>query len=330
MVCVTLAARQVDPRRLWDELLTLNPLLLVPAAACTFVGYATRTVRWRSILGQDAPCEIRALFSILMIGFTTNNLVPARLGELVRAFLLSRRTGVRKTFALATIFLERLFDGLALVTLLSVLAAFFIDLPGWGREVELFSVLVFVGIALAIAVILVRPDVARVAFETSIRPLPNSLAGWGRGAAAAFFRGLSSMRRPTVLGQTAALSLAVWVLEWASYAILSSGFQLGLSGPDAALACAFLLVVVNLGIMIPSSPGYVGTFQFFGVEALKVFGVAPEVALAFMIVAHLSQYIVVTSIGIALILRQHLSLSGLTADATRDAESTDDPMSASA
>jgi uncharacterized membrane protein YbhN (UPF0104 family) len=119
------------------------------------------------------------------------------------------------------------------------------------------------------------------------------------------------MRRLNVVLSTSLLSMAVWTIEWAAYYAVASAFDLGLSSIDLAAACAFLLVVVNLGIMLPAAPGYVGTFQFFAVSSLGVWGIPKEPALAVAIVAHLAQYVLVTAIGLAFFGREHVSLRSM-------------------
>jgi len=319
LLCLGLTFYPVDLGGLYGALAAANYLLVLPAAACWLVGYLVRTVRWREILAESARCRFAVLFGILMAGFATNNLLPARLGEFTRAYLLQRRVGVRKTFLLASIFLERVFDGLILVALLSLLSLN-IDLPGWGREVELLAAGMFLGIAAGVVLLLAQRDLAERLVLILLRPFPTRLSHWTTNAFRAFLLGLATMRRPRVLLRTAALSVAVWSLEWSSYYILSSAFPLGLDDATRAKACALLLVLVNLGIMLPSSPGYVGTFQFFAVAALAVFGVEREVALALAIVAHLSQYLLVTLIGVAYFGREHVSLRSLSADAAREPE----------
>src|SRR5215207_11573094 len=116
------------------------------------------------------------------------------------------------------------------------------------------------------------------------------------------------MRRLDVVAGSAVLSLVVWCIEWCAYILVASAFSLGLTTAQLAAACAFLLVVVNLGIMLPAAPGYVGTFQFFAVSSLAVWGIPREPALAVAIVAHLAQYILVTAIGLAFVGREHVSL----------------------
>ncbi len=316
VVFLGLAFYRVNFQELLGALAAANYVLVLPAMLLWFVGYVTRTLRWRAILtGANAGSSVD-LFGVLMVGFATNNLLPARLGEFARAFLLRRRTGLRKTFVLASIFLERVFDGLALVAVILVLSAL-VELPGWGREVELAATVLFVGIAVGIMVLLYQNELAERVVAFAARPLPGRIATFTVGAFGAFVHGLSPMRRPGVVLGTTLLSLLVWAIEWGAYFTVASAFNLGLSAVQLAAACAFLLVVVNLGIMLPAAPGYVGTFQFFAVSALAVWGVPREPALAVAIVAHLTQYVLVTAIGLFFFGREHISLRSM-ADVSRD------------
>jgi uncharacterized protein (TIRG00374 family) len=312
VVCLWLAFYQVDFRELLGALAGADYRWLVPAAMFWLLGYAVRTLRWRLILTGAETGSLFDLFGVLMAGFATNNLLPARLGELARAYLLRRRTGLRKTFVLASIFLERVFDGLALVTIIVALSVF-MDLPTWVRDVEAAATVLFVGVALGVSILLYRHELAARMVAYAARPLPRRLATFTVGAFGSFVHGLSSMRNPGVVAGTAVLSLVVWSLEWAAYVSVASAFNLGLSPAQLAAACAFMLVVVNLGIMLPAAPGYVGTFQFFAVAALGVWGVPREPALAVAIVAHLVQYLLVTSIGLVFFGREHVTLRSMAA-----------------
>ena len=319
LVCLGLAFYRVDVAALYGALAGASYVLVAPAALCTLAGYLLRTARWRVILAEAAACRFATLFSVLMIGFATNNVLPARLGEFARAYLLRRRTGTRKTFVLASIFIERMFDGLVLVGVLAGLSAF-VDLPGWGREVELVAGLLFLGVVAVVVALLTQGALVERLFTLALSPVPERPAAWATAAFASFLAGLSTLRRPSVLVRAAGLSAAVWSLEWGSYFVLAAAFDLGLTMAERAAACALLLAVVNLGIMLPAAPGYVGTFQVFAVAALGAFGVGREVALAMAIVAHLMQYVLVTAIGLALLAREHISLHSLSSDATRDAD----------
>jgi uncharacterized protein (TIRG00374 family) len=340
LVCLVVAFNRINFGELAGALASANYLLVAPALLLWLVGYIARTLRWRAILAGARPGPLGALFGVLMVGFATNNVLPARLGEFARAYLLRQKTGLRKTFVLASIFLERVFDGLALVAVILVLSAV-VKPPGWDQEtdvaamvslLELLATVIFVGVTVMIAAVLIRRDLSTRLVGSVAGMLPGRVARFVNGAFGAFVNGLSSMRRPKVVLATAVLSLVVWAIEWTAYVMIASAFNLGLSGIQLAAACALLLVVVNLGIMVPAAPGYVGTFQVFAVAALAVWGVPREQALAVAIVAHLAQYVLVTAIGLAFFGREHLSLRAMAVasrarddvDGDGDGEASDD------
>lgn len=309
-VFLVLAVRGIDPAELADQLRRVNYLWIVPSAICTALGYVLRTVRWRTILSGNARAPLGVLFGILMMGFATNNLLPGRLGELWRAYLLGRRRNVRKTFALASVFVERIFDGLVLVAVLEVISTS-VALPGWGQQVQLVSAIVFVLATVVVALLVWAPNIARspVVFVSSAAPQRISI--WVLGSFDAFVDGLRVLRRPSVLIQASVASLGIWALEGGSYFFLSQGLDLGLSTAARIPAMALTLVSINLGIMVPSAPGYVGTQEFFGTSALAVFHVTAESALALVLISHAMQYALVTSTGLIFFAREHLSPTDL-------------------
>jgi hypothetical protein len=190
----------------------------------------------------------------------------------------------------------------------------------------------FVGVTFGVIVLVYRHELVARLVELVARPLPGRFSAFAVGAFGAFVSGLGPMRRAEVVVGSSLLSVAVWGIEWAAYVFVASAFSLGLTTGQLAAACAFLLVVVNLGIMLPAAPGYVGTFQFFAVSALAVWGVPREPALAVAIVAHLAQYVLVTAIGLVFFGREHLSLSTVAAVSREsgdgDREAADDAAAA--
>jgi len=122
VVFLVLALQRVDLTGFVDELRGVNYVWLLPSAVCTLVGYVLRTARWRIILSGAARAPLSTLFPVLIMGFAINNLLPGRLGEFWRAYLLGRKRNVPKTFALASVVVERVFDGLTLIALLAVVS----------------------------------------------------------------------------------------------------------------------------------------------------------------------------------------------------------------
>src|SRR5205807_1885825 len=139
------------------------------------------------------------------------------------------------------------------------------------------------------------------------RPLKPKHVSWADDRLEAFIDGLAPLRRPNVLLLAALFSVGVWLLEGASYLLLSRGVNLGLAPGLELPGIGLALVTINLGIMVPSGPGYVGTQEFFGTAALNVVGANPQSALALVVVSHVVQYALVTCLGLVFFAREHLS-----------------------
>jgi uncharacterized protein (TIRG00374 family) len=311
---------KTDLNELGQALRSANYLYVAPAVLCTFTSYVLRAFRWRRILAPTKRIPFGELFPVLMIGFMANNVLPARLGEFVRAYQLGRKENISKTLSFATIMLERLLDGIILVLILALLSLA-LPLPGWGAEIAYLASAVFLAAAVGVIAILLREDLARRIIHLVMQPLPSRLAGLVAEKAGAFILGLHALRRKRAVLALLAVSVVIWCVEMSSYLLVLSGFGPVLK-PNAPVLAAFLtLVVVNLGIMIPSGPGYVGTFQAFAILALGYFGVQHELALGIAIVAHSVQYILVTGLGLVFFWHEHMSFRAIQRVESGDAES---------
>ncbi len=310
-VFLVLAVRNVDLGAVAAELARADYRFLAPAAALTLTGYLLRTLRWGLILRPIRTVDFGTLFSVLMLGFASNNIMPARVGEIVRAYTLGRKVEVPTTLSLATIVVERVFDGLTLLLLMAValqVAPVPLDNDRL-RLVELASVGIFATALVVLVLLLVLEERALALLAVILRPLPRRFAERVTGMGDSFIKGLHALRHPRILVQIGIVSLLVWAAEAASYAFIARAFQLGLAPREYVGAVLFLVVFVNLGIMIPSAPGYIGTFQFFARLALTAFGVPGERAVGLALLSHAMQYTLVTGIGLVILWRERLSLA---------------------
>lgn len=324
-----LAVRNVDIAAVRDALGRASYRYLIPAAAFCLTGYLLRTVRWGRILAPTVPVPFARLFPVLMIGFAANNLLPARIGEFVRAYLLGRRERVSPSLSLATIVLERVCDGLMLVALMAgtlLLVPIPVDDPKI-EAVELVATVVFGGAALALVALLAFPRPLVALARACLRPLPRPLAARVAGLLDAFIAGLGALRSPLAVARIAGLSALIWACEAATFGSVLLAFPLGLARGEWLAATVFLLVFVNLGIMIPSAPGYIGTYQLFARIALGAFGVADAAGLALSLVVHALQYSLVTAIGLLALWRLGLSPRAIST-ATDEPWATDAPADA--
>jgi hypothetical protein len=315
LACLFLVFRKVDMARLWDALVTLDARFLVAAVGVFLSTFLVRTLRWQTLLQPAQRVPYPRLLSVVMIGYMANNVLPARLGEFVRAYVLSRQVGIRKSTTLATIFIERIFDGLSLLFILGALMVAhrmglislqhpFPDSIQWaGAGAGLVFALAF-GAVLALELV---PGFGALLDGAIVRLAPAQLQPRLRGILAAFVEGVACMRSIRTLGVVFACSLAVWSLEGLTYAFVGQAFHLEL--PLRAFFTT--MVIVNLGTLIPSAPGFVGTFQLFCWISLGLFSVAKEVAVSFGLVLNVLEYLPVTIIGVACLAIENLSLKAV-------------------
>jgi glycosyltransferase 2 family protein len=306
VVFLLLALQRIDLQGFVNELRHFNYVWLFPSVLCTLLGYVLRTVRWRVILSGAARAPLSTLFAVLIMGFATNNILPGRLGEFWRAYLLGRKRNVRKTFALASVVVERVFDGLTLIALLAIVSMA-IQLPDKGREVELIAAAVFLAATLGLILLLWKPAVVQVPLRRVLGYFHGGLAAWIEERFDVFVDGLSPLRRAPVLLFASGLSAGVWLLEGGSYVLLSRGLNLNLPANLELPGIGLALVTINLGIMVPSGPGYLGTQEFFGTTALGAVGANPQAAAALIVISHVVQYALVTGLGLVFFAREHLS-----------------------
>lgn len=295
-----LALNNVDIDAVRDALRSADYRFLVPAALCSAVGYVLRTLRWERILDPTKRVPFGRLFPVLMTGFAANNLLPARIGEFVRAYLLGSREGVSRSLALATIVVERVCDGLTLIALMTVTLLLF-PLPVADprlRVVEISATVVFGVATLGLVALVLFPTPLVALARRLLRPLPRGVSGSVERLLEAFIQGLHALRSPSALARIGGLSLLVWTLEGASYGFVMLAFPFNLGWSEWLAAAAFLLVFVNLGIMVPSAPGYIGTYQFFAKLALGAFQVPVALAVGLSLVAHAVQYTLITGTGL--------------------------------
>jgi glycosyltransferase 2 family protein len=291
-----------------------NYLWTVPALAAYFVGVWFRTVRWRLLLGPLCRLSVARLFPIVVVGYMANNVLPARLGEFVRAYILGEREGVSKSAVLATIFIERTFDGLTMILfMLAVGLTIALDdtLKGIlysSGAIFVVAVAAFIGVAAA-----PRPAVALLGRLTS--PLPARVRDVADHIAARFVEGLGSLGSVTNVLAVLGLSLLAWTAEATMYLLVGLGFGLKV-GPNAYFLTT---AVANIGGMLPSSPGYVGTFEWFATTALSAFGLQPDIALSYVLALHALLLLPVTLLGFVYLWRLGISLRVLTATGSRGA-----------
>jgi len=313
-----------------------NYLYLLPAITVTLLAYFVRAYRWQLILKPTKHVPFMRAYAIMMIGFMANNLLPARIGEFVRAYTLGAREQISKSLSLATIILERVCDGLTLIAFMGISLLVFPSPRQTGdvEFVEIFSTAVFLGAIVFLVFLIWREKLALKVVSFMLKPLPPGLEHRAHQMLMSFVLGLHALKRRSTLIGIVLLSLVVWSLEGSSYYLMLRAFNLQDKMTPLQLVGAgiFLLVFVNLGTMVPSAPGFIGVYQAAAVLALGAYNVDENVAFSLALLTNTFQYLLVTAIGLFFFSRMNMSFKKLRADNQKDKQAdnnSEEPVPAS-
>jgi len=313
-VFIFLAVRHLDIKALekvWQDARVL-PWLPIGIASY-LLGHLVRGVRCRLLVKREATIGLVTASNIVVVGYASNNVLPARLGELVRAGMLAERTGMPMVQSLAITFIERVLDGLAILLLL-VLGTMTGDAPGWIHELVRVALVVF-GIATAAIVAgayspgLIVAVASRLGQKLGPRAHDRLVS-----LASSITNAGACLRDPRDAALLVFYSLVVWTLEAGLFVALLPIFGL----PHDLASGVVAMSVTNLGLLVPSSPGFIGPFHYFCSRALMAHGVDETTAIAYATLVHLAFYVPVTIWGASAMLWYGVEV-GSTAAIAREA-----------
>ena len=277
---------------MWRTIAAAKGHYLAVAVAFMVLSFFLRSLRWRILLNAEARLSVATVFWANSAGYLGNSFLPARAGELIRTLLISRRSGLSKAYVLTTALGERLMDAIALVLWSSLILLSLDRKPRWMEDVSrTMAIAASIG---ALAVILLPH--AGALFENILRriPLPDRFRNALLRLADQVLQGLRAFHDWRRFAGFVSLTVIIWLSD--SMATMIGARALGLS---FSFRVAFLLITaLGLGSALPSTPGYVGIYQFVAVTVLAPFGIARDDALAYILVAQALAYAVVLVFGI--------------------------------
>ena len=294
LVALWLVFRTVDVGAALAILRTASPAWIAVMAVAILADIGVRAVRWRVILAPVARLSYLRTLQYLTTGYAANNVLPARLGELVRAHYVGDREGVSRTTALGTIVVERVIDFSVLV---AIAAGALVILGIRGDLASAVTIGVAVAAALVVGLVVALVSRRMPGFDRAARAAERYPRV--RALAETFSAGLAVAGRPRTLIPAIALSLLAWTLATVTFAAGAMAVGIELSWSQAALLAAG----VNLVTAIPSGPGFVGTWELAAVRILALFGVSSDTAFAFALLVHVSTLAATTLIGAASFIR---------------------------
>lgn len=279
---------------------------LIPSVAVYFVAVWARTWRWDYMLRPLKHVPVRRLFPVVVIGYMGNNVYPFRAGELLRSYVLRRREEIPMSASIATVIVERVFDGLVMLVFVFV-ALPLAPIPSERiRQMVIVASLAFFGALLVFFVLAAMPERAyRLVAWGADRFLPGRVRPTLLDVTKRFLDGLESLRSFRNVLMIFFTSIIIWLLETLKYWFVMHAFSFEVS----FFALMLMNGVVNLATTLPSAPGYVGTFDAPGIAILTLYGVESGLAAAYTLVLHAALWLPITLLGAYYMLREGLSWS---------------------
>lgn len=312
MLLLWWALRDVRLASVWHQIETARIVPFFIAVVIATLTFPLRTVRWRYLLRYEgAPLPFRPLWHATAIGFMANNLLPARAGEFARAYAVRSLTGVRFATAIASIAIERTFDGLTVVVLMVIailLGGFAPNATIAGAELHHVATVaaIFFGTVFVILFVIVRqPERSRaLARRVVALVFPSHWAERAERVFDGFVAGLDALEAPGRMAIVFAWSLVIWLVSAAAFVVGFWAFGL----PTPWSAGLLLQSVIALGVTVPSSPGFFGLFEAATRGTLGLYGIVADAALSFAIGYHIATFIPITVLGLWSLGRAHLQL----------------------
>jgi uncharacterized protein (TIRG00374 family) len=310
---LALLFRKIDFNQLGAAFRTLHWGYLSLALVVTFVSYGLRAVRWHYLILPQKKAAPRHLLAATIICYMANNLLPARLGEIIRAYVLAEKEQLETSSVFATLVLDRLCDGFSVLVIL-VITFFTVKLPPGMESVQQGLVTGgYVTLALYVAVIvflvfLKRSTSATLKLvATLLKPLPAAFSERIIPLLGSFISGIRLSSRPGELVALLVTSAMIWATATWPVDLLLKAFGINLP----ITAAMFILVFLVFAVMVPASPGYVGTYHAACMYGLMAFNVSKEQALSVALVIHAINFFPVILLGFFFLWREKISFSSL-------------------
>ncbi len=302
-VFILLSIRGVQWDGFRDVLVRIPPVNIFVLTLINIALVFIRPLRWQAILSNIHRTRYRHCFNYTNIGFLANNVLPARAGEFIRPILFAQKLHLSKVTAITTIVIERLFDFIVLLSFL-LYAFLVIDMPLWTKRsgATLIGVTVFFFV---LFVILSRRAGAEHSFIIKIPFIPMKIKDYIEDKYKSFRHGLMIFHDARDIITTFLVTVLVWTGYVLSILVILSAFSYDIHPIDASIV---MMVFVSLSIMIPSSPGHFGTFQYASILALGLYNISKTDALAISLLVQVPIYLVNVLFGVASLFWEGVSL----------------------
>lgn len=293
-----------DPREILAAFRNIEPIYFIPVVVGILGMPVVRSLRLKYILDLEHKVTQRRIFAIYNVGQLLNQVLPALTGQVGRVILFARTLGITKTFAFTMVILEVLFDGLTLLMLIFG-ASTLIVMPQWMLRGEAVILIACIALFAFFYFALHRRGREPNPNSWFRRHAPQRLIQEWDNARTSFLAGLNMLRSARHLVVVILLS----IVSWLSHALVVF-FLLHAFGFEFELWVALVVLIVNtLAIMIPVTPGNIGTLQFACIVGLGFFGVPKDTALGFSLLLHAAEIVPVFALGAISSFSSHVRVS---------------------
>lgn len=304
---VWLSVRGIDIGSVCSGLSAMNGFYAVASLAVMFLMQALRAVRWGMMLAPLDPSIGKfTIFSITNVGFMAIIAIPARLGELARPYLLSRKSSISMSSALGTIFLERVLDILTVLVIAAVIF-FLTPLPPWLFRAGIILASASSAAFALMAIALYYRKKAAPFFSSLSRRIPERIPSRFAGIFDYFVDGLSIMKHRSLFGGVVLATFFIWLADALAIYFLFQAFSMNLP----TTAPFVLMIILIAGIAIPVAPGFIGNWHYFCILGLGIFNVEKPEALAFAVVYHALSIGIILVLGLVFLPFDNFSLNDL-------------------
>lgn len=302
---------KMDISQLGSALCSVDYRFVLLAVAFTFVSYFLRALRWRYLLISEKFIPLSSLYHATIIGYMANNLLPARLGEFIRAYALADREQLETPTVFASLVIDRLCDGFT-VLLMLVATLFALRLPHGMTDAEralkiggVITFLVYCGVLLFLLLLKRRTMRTLSLVAWLLKPFPKRWSERIIPLLGSFVAGIRVSMRGGHVCVVLASSLLIWFFAVLPVDMILKGFGVHLP----ITASMFILVLLVFAVMIPASPGYIGTYHYACFKGLSLFGIAGPTSVSIALLIHATSFFPVVIAGFFHLWGGRMSLS---------------------
>jgi uncharacterized protein (TIRG00374 family) len=306
IVLIYLSVRGINLQDVFRDLKNIQLSYVIFFILLVILMQWVRSYRWGVILQPMEKIDQFSLFSVTSVGFLVIASIPARIGELARPYLISKRSSIKMSSALGTILVERVLDSFTVLAI-AVIVLLLTDLPPWMIRSSIIFFLLALGMFCFIIFLILRRDAALKLINRILSKLPGKFAHTIDEVIHHFIDGFQIITNIKFLLYLFFLSALVWLLDVLAIYMLLKAFDFTLP----VMASFVVMIILIVGIAIPAAPGYIGNWHFACVLALSFFGLAKAEALSFAVVYHFLSMVIVVVLGVAFLPYNKFSISDM-------------------